>query len=65
MMMLRTVTMSLMLGVAVTTMGPLSQLTVRIDDQIPVSACHSTLANLDTLITRTSGELATISGHQL
>ena len=65
MMMLRTVTMSLMLGLAVTTMSPLSELTVRIDDQIPVSACHSTLANLDTLISRTSSELATLSRHQL
>ena len=57
--------MSLMLGLGVTTMSPLSQLTVRIDDQIPVSACHSTLANLDTLISRTSSELATLSRHQL
>ena len=65
MMMLRAVTMSLMLGLAVTTMSPLSQLTVRIDDQIPVSACHSTLAHLDTLISRTSSELATLSKHQL
>ena len=64
-MMLRTVTMFLMLGLSVTSMSPMSQLTVRIDDQIPVSACHTTLANLDSLISRTSSELATLSRHQL
>ena len=64
MMMMRTVTMSLMVGLTVTT-GPLSHLTVSIDDQIPVTECHSTLANLDSLIARTSAELATLSHHQL
>ena len=55
--------MSLMVGLTVTT-RPMSHITLSIDDQIPVTECHETLANLDTLISRTSSELANIS-HQL
>ena len=58
--------MSLMVGMAVTmTTRPLSHVTVSIDDQIPVTSCHSTLANLDTLISQTSSELATLSHQEL
>ena len=65
-MMMRTVTMSLMVGMAVAmTTRPLSHLSVSIDDQIPVTECHSTLANLDTLISQTSSELATLSHQEL
>ena len=52
--------MSLVAGLAVST-SPLSHLTVRIDDQIPQSECHSTLNNLDSLISETSAELRNIS----